>query len=240
METATAKAAPGHARWGRDVKTLAGARREFAHKRSPWMILGAIVALATLRAWVGELTWRDVVAVVAMLVVYPFGEWAIHVYVLHLRPVRLPGRRVELPAARAHRQHHEHPNDLSTVLLDPLEVALLIGLAIPLVVLAGGVLASAIAGGGLAAGPLVSAALIGAVLVGLYEWCHFLIHTAYRPRTRLYREVWRTHRLHHFKNERYWHGITSTVADRLLGTFPDQREVPRSGTARTLDPGPAG
>jgi sterol desaturase/sphingolipid hydroxylase (fatty acid hydroxylase superfamily) len=40
--------------------------------------------------------------------------------------------------------------------------------------------------------------------------------------------------LHHFKNEHYWHGITSTIADRVLGTFPDQREVPRSKTARTL------
>jgi hypothetical protein len=48
--------------------------------------------------------------------------------------------------------------------------------------------------------------------------------------------VWRNHRLHHFKNERYWHGITNTVADRVLGTMPVHTEVPRSKTARTLDP----
>ena len=35
-----------------------------------------------------------------MLVVYPFGEWAIHVYLLHMRPFAIGGRRVELPAAQ--------------------------------------------------------------------------------------------------------------------------------------------
>jgi sterol desaturase/sphingolipid hydroxylase (fatty acid hydroxylase superfamily) len=123
------------------------------------------------------------------------------------------------------------------VLLDTGEVALLLLLAVPAVVLAGAGIAAATIGGGLAAGPILTAALTGTVLVGLYEWTHFLIHTAHRPRSRFYRRIWRGHRLHHFKNEHYWHGITSTVADRVLGTAPDQRDVPRSRTARTLRPG---
>ena len=45
-----------------------------------------------------------------MLAVYPFGEWAIHVYLLHAKPFRLRGRRVELPTVEAHREHHERPN----------------------------------------------------------------------------------------------------------------------------------
>ena len=36
-------------------------------------------------------------------------------------------------------------------------------------------------------GALVSAAIAGYVLVGVYEWTHYLIHTAYRPRSRAYR-----------------------------------------------------
>ena len=55
--------------------------------------------------------------------------------------------------------------------------------------------------------------------------------------SRYYRSIWRTHRLHHFKNEHYWHGITNTISDRALGTFPEQREVERSRTARDLDAG---
>jgi len=50
---------------------------------------------------------------------------------------------------------------------------------------------------------------------------------------------WRNHRLHHFKNERYWFGVTSTVGDRVIGTLPDQSTVPRSPTARSLGDQPS-
>jgi hypothetical protein len=227
------------ARYGREVTTLSGARREFARKRSPWMIAAGIVALAVVRVAIGDPTWRDAVAVAAMLVVYPFGEWAIHVYLLHMRPVRFAGHRVEAPAARAHREHHEQPNDLSLILLEPTEVVLLLCVSVPLTV-AAGALAVGLIAGPVPIGALVSAGLAGYAAVGVYEWTHFLIHTAYRPRSRHYRAVWRNHRLHHFKNEHFWHGITTTVGDHVLGTHPDQRSVPRSRTARTLDPGPTG
>jgi hypothetical protein len=87
-------------------------------------------------------------------------------------------------------------------------------------------------------GAAVSAALAGYLAIGIYEWTHFLIHTAHRPRSRYYRAIWRNHRLHHFKNEHYWHGITNNVSDRVLGTNPGAPDVPKSRTARTLDPGP--
>jgi hypothetical protein len=227
-----------HAQWGGEIKTLGEARREFARRHSPWMILGAIAALVVVRALLGPLDWRDAVAVAAMAVIYPFGEWAIHVYLLHAKPIELRGRRYELPTTRDHRYHHRHPNNLMTLLLDPQELGELLLIAIPVVVGIGGLVVSLIFGG-VPLGVLVSAAITGYVLVGVYEWTHFLIHTAYVPRSRYYRGVWRNHRLHHFKNEHYWHGITNDLSDRVLGTNPDQREVPRSETARTLDPGPA-
>ena len=58
--------------------------------------------------------------------------------------------------------------------------------------------------------------LAAVLILSCYEWPHFLIHTPYRPRSRYYRAIWRGHRLRHFKNEHYWFGVTSTVADRLL------------------------
>jgi sterol desaturase/sphingolipid hydroxylase (fatty acid hydroxylase superfamily) len=67
-----------------------------------------------------------------------------------------------------------------------------------------------------------------------YEWSHFLIHTPYRPKSGWYRNIWRNHRLHHFKHEGYWLGVSSNLGDRVLGTNPDQGTVPRSPTARTL------
>ncbi|MDX6582041.1 MAG: hypothetical protein QOI10_1225 [Solirubrobacterales bacterium] len=227
------------AEWGPEVKTLGDAIREFAKRHSPWMIGGAVVLLIVVRALIDEpLAWRDAVAVGAMLVIYPFGEWAIHVYLLHAKPIELRGQTYELPTTRDHRYHHRHPNNLMTLLLDAQELAELLLIAVPVVVLAIGVPVGLI-GGAVPWAALLSAAIAGYVLVGAYEWTHYLIHTAYVPRTRVYRSIWRNHRLHHFKNEHYWHGITNTIADRALGTLPDHRDVARSETARTLDPGPA-
>jgi hypothetical protein len=83
-------------------------------------------------------------------------------------------------------------------------------------------------------GPLVTMLVTAYALIAAYEWIHFLIHTAHKPRSRYYRAIWRNHRLHHFKNEHYWHGITNTISDTVLGTNPDQKAVKRSPTARAL------
>ncbi len=62
----------------------------------------------------------------------------------------------------------------------------------------------------------------------------FLIHSSYRPRDRVYRYIWRAHRNHHYRNERYWFGVTMHFADHVLGTFPERSAVELSPTARTL------
>ena len=218
---------------GAELKTLGAAWRDFIRRRSP-RLLGALIAgTLALRLALGDWGWPDLVAAAGMVIVYPFGEWAIHVYLLHLPPFRFRGKRVELQTSRSHREHHEAPNRMGLILLGPVEVALLGGLAVPLVLAAGALVVWPLAGA-LTVEPFVTAALTGYVLIAIYEWTHFLIHTAYRPRSRAYRTVWQTHRLHHFKNEHYWHGITNTVADRVFGTLPDHRDVERSPTARTL------
>jgi fatty acid hydroxylase family protein len=236
MATGVAKADRGPAHYGRDLATLGAARRDFFSRPSPFLIGGGIIVLVALRLILGELSWRDAVAVVAMLIVYPFGEWAIHVYVLHMPSFRIAGRRVESPAARNHREHHMQPNDLKLLLLEPKELAGLLLLSVPLTVAVGALLVG-VPFGAVPFGALVSAAAAGYSMVFVYEWTHFLIHTGHRPRSRLFRSISRNHRLHHFKNEHYWHGITNTVSDRVLGTNPDHRSVPRSQMARTLDPG---
>src|SRR3954470_5251688 len=182
----------------RDVTSLGRARREFLRKESPWTIGAGIVALVVIRVLVGDPSWRDAVAVAAMVAIYPFGEWAIHVYLLHAKPLRIRDRKVETMAARAHRAHHEEPNDLDMVLLYWWQAAFLMLLAVPLTVGLGALILTVIAGP-VPAGALISAALAGFCMIFLYEWTHFLIHTASRPRSATYMAVWRNHRLHHFK-----------------------------------------
>jgi len=60
-------------------------------------------------------------------------------------------------------------------------------------------------------------------------------HSDYKPKTRVYRAIWRNHRQHHFKNEHYWFTVTSSgTADRVLGTYPDSATVATSPTAKNL------
>jgi Fatty acid hydroxylase superfamily len=214
-----------HALHSSEVKTIPHAWREFSAKTAPRIIGAAIVLAAAGRIALGGFSWRDLAAVAFIAAVYPFGEWAIHVHLLH--------SRLDIVTTRSHREHHEQPHRLDLINFGPLEALAILLAAAPIAVGIGAALA-ALLPGPLPLGPLVTMLLTAYVLIGAYEWIHFLIHTSHRPRSRYYQAVWRNHRLHHFKNEHYWHGITNTLSDRVLGTKPDQREVPRSGTARAL------
>jgi hypothetical protein len=214
------------------VLTLGDCWRAFVGRRTPPLLGAAIVAALALRIVLGNYDWRDVVVAAGVIALTPLAEWAIHVYLLHARPFRFAGRHVDLLAAREHRAHHEAPAELDGVLIPRYAVLIFIpqiavtvwALSFPLhVVFGGNRLAHAATG-----------LLVSYVILSAYEWCHFLIHTPYRPHGRYYRSIWRGHRLHHYKNEHYWFGVTSTVGDHLLRTAPDQAEVPKSNTARTL------
>jgi sterol desaturase/sphingolipid hydroxylase (fatty acid hydroxylase superfamily) len=142
---------------------------------------------------------------------------------LHWKPRQVMGRRIDPLIARKHRAHHRDPKDAELVFV-PMPVllpAVTVGAALYLLLLPT-----------MRLGVTTMAAAYTMFLV--YEWTHFLIHSTYRPKTRVYRYVWRAHRLHHYRNERYWFGVTMHLADHVLGTFPEKDAVPASDTARTL------
>lgn len=208
--------------------------RTFIAMPSPRLLLGALAIALGLRLAQGGWTWRDAVLAAGVLSVTPFVEWLIHVYLLHCPPLNLFGVRIELPSAREHRAHHAEPSLLHEVLLPvygvltflPMIALVNWALSFPVhLVLRGHRLAYA------GTGMLISFAILTA-----YEWTHYLIHCPYRPKSRYFKAIWRNHRLHHFKNERYWFGVTSTIGDIVIGTAPDQRSVQRSATARRLHP----
>lgn len=215
-----------------DLRTLRACGREFLGHRSAQLIIAVILAVAVARVAAGRWSWHDALVPPAVLAIQPFLEWIIHKYLLHLPPFEIRGRKFELISSSEHRRHHEAPSDLDLVCLTAPE-ALLFVVQIA-AVSAGVVLVARIVLGG----PFLPVALTatGCSYLGLirYEWSHFLIHTPYVPKSRWYRTIWRNHRLHHFKHEGYWLGVSSNLGDRILRTNPDAREVPRSPTARTL------
>jgi hypothetical protein len=205
--------------------SLGGAWRAFWRHPSPWILLAALAASATARATVGGgAHLADVWVPVLVVALFPVVEWLVHVVILHGRPVHVAGRTLDTRLARDHRAHHADPRDLPLVFI-PWQTFLWL---LP-VLGAIGVLAFDRLGLGLTWTTTLAA-------LGLaYEWTHYLIHSDYAPRTRAYRAVWRNHRLHHYKNERYWFSVTTSgTSDRLFGTSPDPASVPRSPTAKDL------
>jgi hypothetical protein len=187
-------------------------------------IIGPVAVVATVaRLIVGGWGWWDLAIPAIILALEPFTEWTTHVFLLHFRPRRVLGVRIDPLAARKHRAHHADPRNIALVFI-PLQI-LVVSLAV------------AVAGFWLLLPTPQLAFTTMATsfwMLLTYEWTHYLIHSPYRPRTRFYRYVWRAHRLHHFRNERYWFGVTVHVADHLLRTFPEKDSVPVSPTARTL------
>jgi hypothetical protein len=136
----------------------------------------------------------------------------------------LLGRTLDFRVPRMHRAHHRDPWRLDLVFI-PFHSFLY---TLPL-----------LAGIWLVIAPSAPLAWTGITLhlaLSLhYEWVHFLIHTHVSPRSRAYRKLWKNHRRHHFKNERYWFGVTLLAGDRWLGTAPRPEDVPTSPTCRHLE-----
>jgi hypothetical protein len=202
---------------------LREAFRRFWRHPSPRILIPLSAAAVAARIGLGDFRRRDLGIAMGILAAEPFTEWVIHIGILHFRPRVVAGRRIDPLLSRKHREHHLDPKDEELVFV-PMSV---LRAALPAAVL-----------GWLAGERSLRRGLTGVatsfVMLTIYEWTHYLIHSSYRPRHAFYRRIWRAHRLHHYRNENYWFGVTTHLGDKVLRTFPERDEVPRSTTARTL------
>jgi hypothetical protein len=202
---------------------LRAAARIFFGTFSARILVPAVVVTSVIRLALGGWRWWDLGIVAIILGAQPFTEWIIHVTVLHWKPKTLGRMTIDPLGARRHRQHHADPKVLGLVLVPrPIMVStVVLEVAIFWLIT-----------------PTWRLALTGLVtsyaVYLMYEWIHFLIHSSYRPKGAYFRYVYRAHRLHHFRNEKYWFGVTVHLADHVLRTFPGKDEVPVSPTAFTL------
>ncbi len=187
------------------------------------IITAVLVITVAARLAVGGWRRLDLVVAAAFVLVQPFTEWFIHVFVLHFRVKHVARRTVDLFIARKHRAHHVDPVDIPlTFVAMPALIGLVVGVA-------------ALTFAGFRDVHLaLTACVTGYALLFTYEWMHYLIHSTYVPRSAPYRTVWRAHRLHHFKNEHFWFGVTNPIGDIVLRTYPDRATVATSHTARNI------
>ena len=204
-------------------RTLGEALPTFLRHGSPRILIAALGVSLAVRLHLGAWSWWDLLPVVGLLAYWPIQEWLIHVYILHFRPFVVFGRTVDFRVPRKHRAHHRAPWQIDLLFI-PMHSFIY---SIPLVFLLWFALT-----------PTAALAMTGVVahlaLSLHYEWVHFLVHTRVMPRSAWYQRLRRSHRLHHFKNEHYWFGVTMLSGDRLLGTAPAPQDVATSRTCREL------
>lgn len=186
---------------------------------------GAVV-MAAVTGWQWT-PWAPLSALIGFLWFFP-NEYGVHRWVYHRVAVR---DDVKGPA-RSHILHHVEPRDLYRIFNDP-KFSVTIG-----VVYFG--LAWLIFWLGGAAAPLGIAASfsLGNYLALLYyEYVHFTAHrpgiTPWMPWNRFLK---RMHLWHHYKNENFWFGVTTKRFDKVLGSYREPGEVPKSDTVRSLVP----
>lgn len=214
-----------------ELRTIGDCLRTFGAEGAPRAIVAGVTIALAVRVLVGGFGLFDVATIALSVLVVGFVEWAIHVHWLHA-PTESRRMRI-VRSGVSHRQHHADPQSVGFLLLTGPDA---IGYMVVLLAWH-------------ATWPLAFAWIVGAplfatyltalttsyVLLAYYEWIHLLIHTNYRPKTAYFQRRAQHHRLHHYRNENYWMGVTNTFGDRSFDTFPaDKSDVPLSDTTRTL------
>lgn len=199
--------------------------RFFFSKPGPKIVAAAWLTTLIARVFVGQWSPWELAILGGVLAFWPFQEWLIHVFILHFKPRRLGSLHIDPFVANKHRRHHADPWDIDLSFTPLRGVFLVIALN------------AALWFGLMPSANLALAGMLTYLSFGLlYEWTHFLVHTRYRPKSRLYKHIWKHHRLHHCKNENYWYGVSMTLGDYVLRTAPDQREVETSPTCKSVHP----
>lgn len=172
------------------------------------MLLGLIVPLfmkAALDLW----AWTDAVVLVCFVLFRGIFEWLIHYYLYHAEPLPIFGLRLESPVSKAHLDHHARPHDIDTLLITwKGVVAVLVGTFFVMYLLWG-------------LGPALMAVTCFA-LIGLFiEVVHLLCHCQIPHRNRYINNIVMLHRAHHWQVEDSLYGVSSSLGDRLFGTYKE-------------------
>jgi hypothetical protein len=193
-----------------DIRTLSGTFGFFVRQGSPRITALAFAFFLIARIAAGRWRLADAFVGIAVACSWHIQERLLHEYISHMRARRFLNVTLMKRLSEHHHRHHRDPWRTQTLFIN----ARAYRYTVPSVF---GVL--------LAVTRDIRLTLTGTFAYFLtllcYEWVHCLIHTSYVPRMGWYQRRWWNHRLHHFKNRRYWFGITSPMWDTVLGSKPD-------------------
>jgi hypothetical protein len=117
-------------------KKITGSRRssqsmrevfvEFWRHPSPYILSAYLVAAVAGRVLAGPGEWWEVLIPAGLVAIMPVVEWVIHVFILHWKPRRVAGIKIDPLLSRKHRAHHRDPRAIPLVFV-PWQVELVLG-----------------------------------------------------------------------------------------------------------------
>jgi sterol desaturase/sphingolipid hydroxylase (fatty acid hydroxylase superfamily) len=197
-----------------DLRTKSDTLRFFVKQSSPQILIFVGTILSAARVMLGRLSLDDLLVLAIVPTLWHIQERLIHEYLLHPKRRTLLPRRMLRRTSRHHRRHHLDPWRTDTLFITSSAYLF----TVPTVALTSLAVTRDVR-------LALSATFAYFATLLVYEWAHCLIHTSYVPRTRWFQRRWKNHRLHHFRNSRYWFGITSPFWDSLFRSRPNPSHV---------------
>lgn len=184
----------------------------------------AILALAIVASIVAFSIHAVPFSILAALIgaaVFFVSEYTTHRFLFHAQPSTMPWL-----LKLQHRLHYDHHIDPPTLEL----LFLPLWFVIPTSVLYYAVYVA------ITRNPALALSLTFGSICALlyYEWVHYVAHVPFVPVTPFGRYVKKYHLWHHFKNERFWYGVTNPSMDFAGMTYRDVDAVERSTTVREI------
>ncbi len=201
--------------------TLAKAFAYFIRHPNVYVFGGSGLLALALRIQYGHWHIADLLIAAFIIIGWPFMEWRLHISLLHMKPTKIFGKKFYPDVAKKHREHHMEPWKLELVFLMPYVM-----LAIPVVYLIANLLFDY--------EQALTVCAVGYLMTVFYEWNHFITHTRVQAKSSWFKTIFMNHRLHHFKNERYWYGFSAQWVDQIYKTAPEPSTVESSENCKTL------
>jgi hypothetical protein len=196
------------------------ARGFFSHGSNSVLVIVLVVAIAA--ALAGRIA-LGIIPVLVGVVLFFLSEYGTHRFLLHASPA--PWAWLRGYQHRLHYDHHTEPDRLDLLFLP-------IWFLVPVLTMFA-LIYAAITHNGSVVASLITGNVIGLLF---YEWTHYVAHVPFRPLTPSGRYMKKYHLWHHFKNEKYWFGVTNPGLDFPGRTYLAVTEADRSDTTRTLFP----
>jgi 4-hydroxysphinganine ceramide fatty acyl 2-hydroxylase len=190
----------------------------FRHGSNSILVLAAMAAIAAFV--LGAVPFSLAGALIGAAVFF-VSEYTTHRFMFHAKPSTIP-----FVLKLQHRLHYDHH-------IDPPQIELLFlpwWFVIPTVLVYYGIFLAIVRN------PALAFSLAFGSLCALlyYEWVHYVAHIPFNPVTPFGRYVKKYHLWHHFKNERFWYGVTNPSMDFAGATYRDVESVERSTSVREI------